>query len=82
MKIQVKGYLTYKKLLAKQPGLEMAPGSTIQDLLDRLSLDSDQSKGIALVLVNGKHCRHLPDRLATLLKDGDEVAIFPPMAGG
>jgi molybdopterin synthase sulfur carrier subunit len=34
------------------------------------------------VLVNGRHCSHLPDGLQTELADGDEVAIFPPAAGG
>jgi molybdopterin synthase sulfur carrier subunit len=35
-----------------------------------------------IVLVNGRHVSHLPDGLSTELKDGDEVALFPPIAGG
>jgi molybdopterin synthase sulfur carrier subunit len=34
------------------------------------------------ILVNGRHCSHLPDGLQTELSDGDEVSIFPPAAGG
>ena len=34
------------------------------------------------VLVNGRHYTHLAEGLATTLADGDEIAIFPPMAGG
>lgn len=38
--------------------------------------------GHVLVLVNGRNCSNLPDGLNTALMDGDELAIFPPMAGG
>ena len=34
------------------------------------------------VLVNGRHYTTLPDRLETQLQDNDEVALFPPVAGG
>ena len=34
------------------------------------------------VIINGCSHRNLPNKLDTQLKDGDEVAIFPPMAGG
>lgn len=34
------------------------------------------------LIINGRSYRNLPDQLETELQDGDEVAIFPPMAGG
>jgi molybdopterin converting factor small subunit len=34
------------------------------------------------VIINGRSYQNLPAKLGTHLKDGDEVAIFPPMAGG
>ena len=34
------------------------------------------------VLVNGRHYTHLPEGLDTALQDSDEVAMFPPIAGG
>ncbi|MGD8807216.1 MAG: MoaD/ThiS family protein, partial [Chloroflexota bacterium] len=34
------------------------------------------------ILVNGRHYSHLPNGLNTKLKDGDDVALFPPIAGG
>ena len=34
------------------------------------------------IMLNGIHYNHLPDRLKTVLKDQDEIAVFPPAAGG
>ena len=34
------------------------------------------------VLVNGKHYGTLPERLDTILTSGDEIGLFPPIAGG
>ena len=34
------------------------------------------------ILINGRHYRHMPDGFDNELKDGDEVSIFPLMAGG
>jgi molybdopterin converting factor small subunit len=34
-----------------------------------------------VVMLNGMHYRHLPDGLSTPLKDGDQVATFPPLVG-
>lgn len=39
-------------------------------------------KNHILILVNGRHYIFLPKRLATELKEGDEVALFPQIAGG
>jgi len=34
------------------------------------------------ILVNGRHYYHLPEKLNTQLHEGDEVSLFPPIAGG
>ncbi len=34
------------------------------------------------ILVNGKHYGTLPKKLDTILKHGDEIGLFPPIAGG
>lgn len=97
MQITVRGYLTFKSSLGKQviqldgqlnPSLQdllkaMAPSLNVEPaaslLLDPLS--GEPQSAIA-ILLNGKHLAHLPDGLRTPLRDGDELAIFPPVAGG
>ena len=34
------------------------------------------------ILINGRHYSHLPGKLNTQLHDGDEISLFPPIAGG
>ena len=95
MVIQVKGYLTFRPLL---PGrrLELPEqGATLRFVLDALAqeLGEDFQAGIydaahgslqpsVILLVNGRHAAHLPSGLDTALQDGDQIAIFPPIAGG
>jgi molybdopterin converting factor small subunit len=94
MKVKIKGYLTYKASIGEQ-FLDLGDKDkiTLRELLVRLSdkhkLEDSFYRAEAgiidartIILVNGRHALHLPDRLDTLLKDGDEIAIFPPLAGG
>jgi molybdopterin synthase sulfur carrier subunit len=96
MRIHVKGYLTLREVSGDLSLSEnQADGISVRELLGQLSQSlGDESVQIdpspagegtdqhLIVLVNGRHCSHLPDGLDTKLKDGDEVALFPPVAGG
>ena len=96
MKITVKSFLTLRQVMGNQAEFEMEIGDiTIGDLLDQLcdrfgerlaalifDRDRDAVSHLLRVLVNGRHYSTLPDRLNTKLKEGDEVALFPPVAGG
>ncbi|OGL39543.1 MAG: hypothetical protein A3C43_10920 [Candidatus Schekmanbacteria bacterium RIFCSPHIGHO2_02_FULL_38_11] len=73
---------TYATLLKYLPGLDLKEGKkisakeglTIQGLLHQLGIPEKETK---IIIVNGVHAE-----LSCLLKDGDRVAIFPPVAGG
>lgn len=59
-----------RELLACKPDLE-------GHILD----DSGRVVPFVSVFIDGRDIRYL-DGLATVLSDGDEIAIFPPVAGG
>ncbi len=58
--------------------LEVATGTTVGDVLDRHGLPPAVAK---LVLVNGHYIapEHRPTRV---LDEGDQLAVWPPVAGG
>jgi len=96
LNIKVRGYLTYRDLIGmreiEQPDDDQV---TLLDFICKLADGVGGEHGRALfdeeagmvgpsvaIMLNGVHYNHLPDRLKTILKDGDEIAVFPPAAGG
>lgn len=63
---------------ANQMPLELAEGASIERALEPFALPA---KMVHLVLVNGTYTSP-EQRLSFVLKDGDVLAIWPPIAGG
>jgi len=54
--------------------LDVAEGTTIMGLLNRLELPIDK---IRMIFLNGLHATS-----DEVLRDGDRLGVFPPVAGG
>jgi sulfur carrier protein ThiS len=80
MKIEVKLYASLGKYMPqailekKQDYLEVAEGTTIKALLENLKVPLETVK---LVFLNGTHAKG-----HEVLRDGDRLGVFPPVAGG
>jgi len=96
MIITVKPFLTLRPVMRNLAKIELeVDDMTLRGLLDRLCEEfgddlknqvfdtkSEKISDMLKVLVNGRHYTTLPEKLETYLKTGDEIALFPPLAGG
>jgi sulfur carrier protein len=79
MEIEVKLFATLRDYLPKGSGrfsckMEVGGSTRVQDVLSRLKIPEEIPK---IILVNGVH-----GKKEQILKDGDILSIFPPVAGG
>jgi molybdopterin converting factor small subunit len=96
MIIKVKGYLTYRDVIGYREILRRDDVPiTFLDFLRELAAEIGSGYGWALfdeqsntvgqsvaIMLNGLHYNQLPEKLNTVLQDQDEIAVFPPGAGG
>jgi sulfur carrier protein ThiS len=80
MRIELKLYASLGKYMPQvpleaKPGyLEIKEGTTVKALLEELKVPLEAVK---LVFVNGVHAKG-----DDVLKEGDRLGVFPPVAGG
>ena len=79
MKIEVQLYATLSQYLPKgaekrRATMEFIDGTTVGKVLDQLGIPREHPN---MVLVNGIHAQD-----DAPIKDGDVLAVFPPLAGG
>ncbi len=79
MKIEIRLYASFRKLFpgdcsAGECYIDVEDGTTVNELLSRLRIPPDAPK---VVFLNGVHAGG-----NELLKEGDRVGAFPPVAGG
>jgi molybdopterin converting factor small subunit len=80
MKIQLNLFASLTRFLPETEGagfsntVEIKDGTTIEALLDQLKIPREQPK---IIFLNGIHAE-----VITVLKEGDRLGVFPPLAGG
>ncbi len=74
MKVEVKLSATLRKGQPGRQSIDLPDGSTVANLLAQLNLPRT---AVAVVAVNMQYSAE--DRV---LQSGDEIAIYPPVAGG
>jgi sulfur-carrier protein len=74
MRITVRLYATLREGHAPEESLELPPGATVALVMKELAVPETV---VTLIFVNGRHAS-----LDTVLSDGDNVALFPPIGGG
>jgi molybdopterin synthase sulfur carrier subunit len=79
MKVKVKLFATFREYLPEgndghSSMLELIAGTKVDSVIDQLKLPKDIPK---IILING-----IQKTAAEILKEGDTLSVFPPIAGG
>jgi molybdopterin synthase sulfur carrier subunit len=90
--VRVKAFASFREVLGGEIEMELRDGSTIKDLLEALNAENKDFSKVAFeasgilkdyvfLMRNRARIDHRDD-LNIVLHEGDELAIFPPVAGG
>jgi len=92
MLIKFLAFASFREILGKERELVVNEGATVKEVLAILASsctgfkvaafeDSDELMDYVLLMINNKRIES-PRDLSRSLHEGDELAIFPPVAGG
>lgn len=92
MIIHVRAFANFRDILGRDFEVELADGSMVRELLDSLCAshpkmksavfdESGKVREYVILMKNRKDIESIGG-LKTMLSEGDEVAILPPIAGG
>ena len=74
MELEIKLFANLRKFNPLLDKIKLDEGTTVLELLERAGIPPSE---VAIVLVDGRHAK-----LDQPLRDGETVAVFPPIAGG
>ena len=74
MKVTVKLFAFFRDGRFNKETREYPESTTVADVVRELAIDPEE---VGVLMVKSRHCQ-----FETLLKDGDDLAIFPVIGGG
>jgi len=74
MKAKIKLFATLRNGRFNISEMSFTEGTTILNVVEQLGIDK---KDAAILFINGVHAE-----LDSIINEGDDVAIFPPVGGG
>ncbi len=81
MQVTVKFFATYREIVgSKELAFRQAEGATLRNLLDAVYAKHPRLKGLEATMILAVN--HELAEPGTELRDGDEVAVMPPVSGG
>ena len=85
MKVKLLYFASLKERLSKSEDAVVLPGNS-KTVADLISFLSEKDSALRAVFLEMPRLRFAVNqemaKLSTILEDGDEVAIFPPVTGG
>ena len=92
MLVKILSFAGFREILGKEREQEIKESATVQELLEVLAQacprfkeaafdESGELRDYVLLMINRKRIDPRQD-LSRQLQEGDELAIFPPLAGG
>jgi len=92
MNVRIKAFARFREIIGSENILELDEGTSVHNALKSLSAGSkdfrdacfDKEGNVAsfvVLMINGKRIIG-ENRDAAVLHDGDELVVFPPVAGG
>ncbi len=92
MKVTIRFFALFGELFGKSMTAECDTGSTVYQVVHMIAKrnekgyiaifdDSEKFREFVIVMRNGRRISH-KDAAEMQLTEGDEIAIFPPVAGG
>jgi sulfur-carrier protein len=92
MKVRIKAFARFREIIGGENTVDLDDGTSVLGALKRLSAGSDEFREACfdregtvashvVLMINGKRISG-KDWETMVLQDGDELAIFPPVAGG
>lgn len=85
VKVQIKYFVTLREQTGRsQEQVSFPQGSVLEDVARWLNKHYDLSlpNPRVIAILNGRGWEQFPLKLATEIKDGDVICLFPPIAGG